>query len=247
MSDVPTAARDLEPGAGEPEMPSSSVGHYLAGQRRLRGISIEELSNRTRIPRRNIERLEAGAFDAAPDGFSRGFVRTVALALGLDADEAVMRLMSEPLSDDSMLLRERRMSFMLRGALFLGVLLVGMATWKLLVAMTFPIVSEAEPQVVYWRDPVKLLAADPPELPPRPGTPSVETATAELAKPAAAGPPAELATPPAELPPPPVSPEPVVLPKPIVLPELTVLREPAELAPPARYPARVAPPESDGD
>jgi transcriptional regulator with XRE-family HTH domain len=68
------------------------VGQYLANQRRLRRISIEELAERTRIPRRNLERLESGAFDSAADGFTRGFVRTVAEALGLDAGETVMRL-----------------------------------------------------------------------------------------------------------------------------------------------------------
>src|SRR5262249_1813240 len=77
-----------------------SVGQYLANQRRLRRISLEELAERTRIPRRNLERLESGAFDSAVDGFTRGFVRTVAEALGLDADEAVMRLVGEPPAEE---------------------------------------------------------------------------------------------------------------------------------------------------
>jgi cytoskeleton protein RodZ len=75
------------------------IGEYLAQQRKLRGISVDELCEATKIPRRNLERLEAGAFDAQPDGFARGFVRTVAAALGLDPDEAVMRLMQEPEAD----------------------------------------------------------------------------------------------------------------------------------------------------
>jgi cytoskeleton protein RodZ len=77
----------------------ASVGEYLAQQRRLRGISVDELSELTKIPGRNLERLESGAFDEQPDGFARGFVRTVAEALGLDPDEAVMRLMQEPEAD----------------------------------------------------------------------------------------------------------------------------------------------------
>ncbi|HEU4428595.1 MAG TPA: helix-turn-helix transcriptional regulator [Myxococcota bacterium] len=72
------------------------IGRYIAQQRRLRGIDLEELSARTRIPRRSLERLEAGAFDRSPDGFSRGFVRTVAEAIGLDADDAVARMLPEP-------------------------------------------------------------------------------------------------------------------------------------------------------
>jgi transcriptional regulator with XRE-family HTH domain len=77
---------------------SESIGEYISRQRRLRGISLEELADSTRIPRRSLERLEAGAFDATPDGFARGFVRTVAEALGLEPDEAVNRMRPEPQS-----------------------------------------------------------------------------------------------------------------------------------------------------
>lgn len=73
-----------------------SIGAYLAQQRRLRGISSEELSELTRIPLRSIERLESGSFDCDPDGFVRGFVRTVAEAVGLDPDDTVARMLSEP-------------------------------------------------------------------------------------------------------------------------------------------------------
>ena len=41
------------------------MGQYLANQRRLRRITLEELAERTRIPRRNLERLESGALDSA--------------------------------------------------------------------------------------------------------------------------------------------------------------------------------------
>jgi cytoskeletal protein RodZ len=75
---------------------SDSVGAYIARQRKLRGISLEELEGLTRIPRRSLERLESGAFDAAPDGFVRGFVRTVSIAIGLDPDDTVSRMLTEP-------------------------------------------------------------------------------------------------------------------------------------------------------
>lgn len=83
MDDVPTS---------DPQ----SIGAYLAAQRRLRGISVEELSSQTRIPLRSLERLEHGSFDGDVDGFVRGFVRTVAEALGLDPDETVNRTLEEP-------------------------------------------------------------------------------------------------------------------------------------------------------
>lgn len=81
------------------EAAEPSVGEYLARQRRLRRISLDELAYRTKIPRRSLERLEAGAFDARPDGFARVFVRSVASALGLDPEEAVMRLLDEPVAE----------------------------------------------------------------------------------------------------------------------------------------------------
>jgi cytoskeletal protein RodZ len=73
-----------------------SIGAYLSRQRQLRGISLEELAEATRIPRRSLQRLEGGAFDERPDGFVRGFVRTVAAALGLEPDDAVNRMLAEP-------------------------------------------------------------------------------------------------------------------------------------------------------
>jgi hypothetical protein len=62
----------------------------------MRGISVGELAELTKIPTRSIERMEAGAFDGNPDGFVRGFVRTIAVGLGLDPEEAVMRMLGEP-------------------------------------------------------------------------------------------------------------------------------------------------------
>jgi hypothetical protein len=82
-----------EPLAGEP------IGAYLSSHRRLRGISLAELSQQTRIPLRSLERLERGSFDGLADGFVRGFVRTVADALGLDSEETVARLRAEPGSE----------------------------------------------------------------------------------------------------------------------------------------------------
>ena len=75
---------------------SESIGVYLARQRELRGISLDQLAASTRIPRHSLERLESGAFDTRPDGFARAFVRTVAVALGLEPDDTVNRMRAEP-------------------------------------------------------------------------------------------------------------------------------------------------------
>ena len=95
---------------------SQAIGSYLRLQRGLRAISVEELANLTRIPVRSIERLEAGCFDGQVDGFSKGFVRTVAESLGLDAEDTLARMLSEPEPEDRRLVNlKRRLS-----ALFLG-------------------------------------------------------------------------------------------------------------------------------
>lgn len=86
---------EFDPGS----LSAESIGHYLCQQRKLRGISIEQLAEMTRIPVRSIERLETGHFDQDVDGFVRGFVRTVAEALGLDPDDALARMLSEPRGD----------------------------------------------------------------------------------------------------------------------------------------------------
>ena len=93
--------RDANPlGQGNSGLSSTSIGAYLRGQRELRGMSVEELAALTRIPIRSLERLEAGYFDDQPDGFVRGFVRTVGVGLGLDPDDAVARMLSEPTAEE---------------------------------------------------------------------------------------------------------------------------------------------------
>lgn len=72
-----------------------SIGGYLASQRRLRGMSLDELEGVTRIPRRSLLRLEAGAFDHQQDAFVRGFVRTVAVAIGLDPGDTLVRMLAD--------------------------------------------------------------------------------------------------------------------------------------------------------
>ena len=122
-----------EAAGGRAAVEHRSVGRYLAQQRRLRGISLDELELLTKIPRRSLERLEAGAFEGTPDGFARGFVRSVAVALGLDPHEAVMRLLREPPEED---LARAVLRAPLRRGVTAGVLLalaaaaLGLWTWS---------------------------------------------------------------------------------------------------------------------
>jgi cytoskeletal protein RodZ len=150
---VPEAAAVAEGAEG-------SVGRYLAGQRRLRNISLDELATLTKIPRRSLERLEAGLFDDVPDGFARGFVRTVAEALGLDSEEAVMRLMREP-PEDAAEAKGRppfeQKTMFARAAVLAGIVLLALALWKLVAAWLAPVEAPVTRDVILRHDPVRAL------------------------------------------------------------------------------------------
>ena len=54
-------------------------------------MSVEDIARITRIPQRSLEKLEAGEFDQLPaDVFVRGFVRSYASCVGIDADEVTV-------------------------------------------------------------------------------------------------------------------------------------------------------------
>ena len=137
-----------------------SIGAYLARERRLRGISVGELAEITKIPTRSIERMEAGAFDGNPDGFVRGFVRTIAVGLGLDPEEAVMRMLGEPadsaVAGGSALRLDRRLLAI--AGLLAATLGLGLAIWGWVSrAPSAPADGDA-PKIVYRRDAVRALA-----------------------------------------------------------------------------------------
>jgi hypothetical protein len=138
-----------------------SIGAYLARERRLRGISVGELAELTKIPTRSIERMEAGAFDGNPDGFVRGFVRTIAQGLGLDPEEAVMRMLGEPadLADAAggSALRFDRRLFAITALLVATVGFV-LAIWGWASRAPSTPADDDTPKVVYRRDAVRALA-----------------------------------------------------------------------------------------
>jgi cytoskeletal protein RodZ len=138
-----------------------SIGAYLARERRMRGISVGELAELTKIPTRSIERMEAGAFDGNPDGFVRGFVRTVALGLGLDPEEAVMRMLGEPadmaeVAGGSAFQLDRRLLAI--AALLVATVSLGLAFWGWASRAPSTPADEDTPKIVYRRDAVRALA-----------------------------------------------------------------------------------------
>lgn len=112
------------------------IGAYLARQRKLRGVSLDELESLTRIPKRSLERLESGVFDDDRDAFVRGFVRTVALALGLDAADAVARMLPEhELRRGARVARGRAAAIAFAGVLGLALVVAGAAVlWRVRAA-----------------------------------------------------------------------------------------------------------------
>ncbi len=156
-----------------------SVGRYLTGQRLLRGISLDDLAVLTKLPRRSLERLEAGAFDHVADGFSRGFVRAVADALGLDPDEAVLRLLAEPPEEDDARARAgARRRFVLGLGLAVALAAVFLGLWAVRRVWVGSDWRQPTPVVVYRRDVVRSMAAaqSTPGRNPRAGSASVPSA-----------------------------------------------------------------------
>jgi hypothetical protein len=68
----------------------SSFGENLRRRRELRGISLDAISNSTKISPRMLRAIEDEHFDQLPGGvFNKGFVRAYARQIGLDEEEAV--------------------------------------------------------------------------------------------------------------------------------------------------------------
>jgi len=68
----------------------SAFGDRLRREREMRGITLDEIAESTKIARRHLEALESENFNQLPGGvFNKGFVRAYARFLGTDEDQAV--------------------------------------------------------------------------------------------------------------------------------------------------------------
>jgi cytoskeletal protein RodZ len=135
--DFGPAGRDR---AGEASVESFSIGDYLATQRCLRGMTLEELADVTRIPRRSLERLEGGAFDRQQDAFVRGFVRTVSSAIGLDPQETLTHMRGR--------CAETREPRSVSGLQHFGSVAIGLALASLLLALSLSLAGRVEVSAV---------------------------------------------------------------------------------------------------
>ncbi len=67
-----------------------SFGERLQREREMRGITLEEIAEATKIGTRSLRALEQQDFDKLPGGiFNKGFVRAYSRYLGLDEEQAV--------------------------------------------------------------------------------------------------------------------------------------------------------------
>ncbi|MDP2599919.1 MAG: helix-turn-helix domain-containing protein [Deltaproteobacteria bacterium] len=69
-----------------------TIGTYLKRQREMRKISLEEVSQTTKISLHCLKSLEADDLEALPGSiFAKGFVKSYSKAIGLNADEALLQ------------------------------------------------------------------------------------------------------------------------------------------------------------
>lgn len=67
-----------------------SFGDRLKREREMRGVTLDEISESTKIARRHLEALESEDFASLPGGvFNKGFVRAYARFIGINEDQAV--------------------------------------------------------------------------------------------------------------------------------------------------------------
>ena len=74
----------------------ASFGENLRRERELRGVSLRDMAEATKISLRFLDALEKGKVEQLPGGlFPRAFVRQYAKFLGLDADKIVAEFLFE--------------------------------------------------------------------------------------------------------------------------------------------------------
>ena len=70
-----------------------SIGEQLKRAREAKGLSLDDVANRTRIPIRHLQNIEREEWDALPAAtYAVGFTRNYANALGLDGPSIARNL-----------------------------------------------------------------------------------------------------------------------------------------------------------
>lgn len=94
-----------------PGRASGNIAERLRRARQERGMSLDELSVKTRIPVRHLETIEAGRGPDLPGGFiGKSFVRQYAAAVGLDGEQALHEFITQTGINLEVAFEERKIS-----------------------------------------------------------------------------------------------------------------------------------------
>jgi len=73
---------------------AEDFGSYLKSERELRGVTLDELNSKTKIPVRFLEALEKNKFDELPEEvFIKGYLRSISQTIGAQEDEVLSAYM----------------------------------------------------------------------------------------------------------------------------------------------------------
>ncbi len=83
-------------------MGAERLGEYLKRERELRGISLEEVSEGTKISKRLLVYMESGRWEELPgEVFAKGFLKSYAEFIGIAPEEILLRFEEEKSFEDS--------------------------------------------------------------------------------------------------------------------------------------------------
>lgn len=112
--------------------PAESFGRYLIRERELRGMTLQQVADTTRIGASNLKALEQDDQSRLPARvFVLGYIRAYAQAIGLDADQAVLRYdeLTQKTQQDNVLPAARKGSRALILLVIVGVLVAAAVAW----------------------------------------------------------------------------------------------------------------------
>lgn len=133
---VDAAAATCDPAPLDPLQAYDTLGEALKAVRLAKGLTLQDVTNETRVRRPYLEAIEAMRLDALPSRpFTLGYIRAYATTLGLDPDAAIERfktddpVLDEPLHAPVGMLDERdpRVATFLIGAL---VIIAAIVLWN---------------------------------------------------------------------------------------------------------------------
>ena len=173
-----------------------AFGERLQREREMRGITLEEMSESTKISSRCLRALETEEFDKLPGGiFNKGFVRAYAHHVGIDEDQAVADFVAasggekdqplpDPLVPRAVVLGQRAEDHANWRAFALLILLLGTAVvagWKLGPNAVHKLVAEVRERLNSRQSPQAEPATVEPQSVPETAAPAPPPSVAETA------------------------------------------------------------------